>query len=294
MRSSIRSFLPIQKAAGLILLSVAFLLSGCAASYDDTLPQLDITDSYLLPDTLAESSGLYCLENSAFTVNDSGNTATLFEIDATGTIVSETQLDKPNTDWEAVTANQNFIYIGDIGNNRGDRSNLTIEVVERDTLRYHGTLSIDYEGYQAGSNVPYAHDFDAEAMTWRDGKLLVFSKSWASRVSRVYEVDSKASTQVLKAAGYIDGLPGVITGADWDSKRQQFVIVGYASDPFGNFDTFLAEVTPGFKVSRIWPLPDHDQVEGVCAAPDGSYWVTQEAVGDSPATLLRIMSPTPF
>lgn len=270
-----------------------FGLTGCAAVYDDTVADLTITDSYPLPPQLSESSGLYCLNNQALTINDSGNPATVFTIDSIARIVAQSSLEKPNVDWEAITASHDAIFVGDIGNNRGNRSSLSIEVLDRDTMSHLRSLSIDYDGYKAGQNVPYAHDYDAEAMTWHDGKLLIFSKSWASRVSHVYEVDENAGHQTLKAKAHIEGLPGVITGADWDNTRQQYVVVGYASDPFGNFDTFLAEITPEFAVSRLWPLPGHDQVEGICVAEDGSYWVSQESVGTTQASLFRVIAPAP-
>ena len=267
-------------------------LFGCATVYDKTSTDITITDSHPLPVTLAESSGLYCLDNRALTINDSGNAATVFTIDASATILSQATLTKPNVDWEAITANGDAIFVGDIGNNRGDRTSLSIEVISRDSMEYSRSIAISYEGYRAGENVPYAHDFDAEAMTWHDGKLLLFSKSWASRVSHIYEIDTQASQQTLKAVAHLEGLPGVITGADWDEQRGQYVIVGYASDPFGNFDTFLAEVSAEFAVTAIWPLPEHNQVEGVCVAADGSYWVSQESVGETKASLFRVVSPT--
>ncbi|WP_414829465.1 hypothetical protein [Alteromonas sp. H39] len=286
------TFLSPVAAVSVSLLIVG--VTGCASVYDQSIANIVVTDSYPLPSLVSESSGLYCLNNQALTINDSGNAATVFTIDSKARIVAQNTMEKPNVDWEAITASDDTVFVGDVGNNRGNRSSLSIEVINRDTMEFVRSLSIDYEGYKAGQNVPYAHDYDAEAMTRHDGKLLLFSKSWASRVSHVYEVNTDVAHQALKAVAHIEGLPGVITGADWDRIRQHYVIVGYASDPFGNFDTFLAEITPEFTVSKLWPLPDHNQVEGVCVANDGSYWVTQEAVGDSPATLLRIISPTPF
>lgn len=283
----------LQPVATTLATVLLFGLTGCAAVYDDTVADLTITDSYPLPPQLSESSGLYCLNNQALTINDSGNAATVFTIDSMARIVAQSSLEKPNVDWEAITASVDAIFVGDIGNNRGNRSSLSIEVINRDTMSHLRSLIIDYDGYKAGQNVPYAHDYDAEAMTWHNGKLLLFSKSWASRVSHVYEVDTDADHQTLKAVAHIEGLPGVITGADWDKARQQYVVVGYASDPFGNFDTFLAEITPEFSVSRLWPLPDHDQVEGVCVAEDGSYWVSQESVGNTQASLFRVIAPAP-
>ncbi|MCU7553365.1 hypothetical protein OCL06_01995 [Alteromonas sp. ASW11-19] len=234
------------------------------------------------------------MSERAYSINDSGNAATVFTVDASARIVDTHTLAEGNYDWESITASPQHLYIGDIGNNKGTRKRLTIEKLNRESFDHEATLHIRYARNTPSHNVPYAHDYDAEAMVWHDNRLRIFSKSWATRKAHVYEVNTDLLQQELTAVATIEGLPGVITGADWDDGRQHYVVVGYASDPFGNFDTFLAEVSAQFNVLNVWSLPDYDQVEGVCAAADGSYWVTQEATENQPALLFTVHSPTPI
>ena len=161
-----------------------------------------------------------------------------------------------------------------------------VHKVSRRDYNHVDSFSIQYAGNEPSDIFPYAHDFDAEAMVLAEGKLLIFSKSWRTGIANVYEVGSE-TLQILTPIAQIAGLPGVITGADFDEMRNLYVVVGYKSDPFGNFSTFLAQLDTSFTPIEVWPLDEYKQVEGICVDKQGDYWFSEEATDLRKASLTR-------
>lgn len=264
-------------------------LSACSNLFHVAPKNVTISKVATLPQMLEETSGLYCAADNLISINDSGNEPTLFTLDYQGNITQQTPLAVSNNDWEAVTADENFIFVADVGNNKGKRDVVEIYKVQRDNTNDVSTLSLQYDGNKVTDNIPYAHDFDAEAMIKTKQGLLLFSKSWRSFVTKVYKVDEEKNHQTLTPFATIEGLPGVLTGADFDNTRNNYVFVGYRSDPFGNFAAFLATTSAQFEVINIWPLSDYKQVEGVCVDAQGDYWFSEEAIDSRPATLSKLV-----
>ena len=269
-----------------VLSTTVLLLSGCATQYPPTTQALTLSPLHVLSQQLEETSGLYCTDDRLFTINDSGNEAKVFELNYDGLVTQTYPLPLRNIDWEAITGDDEFLYIADIGNNKGKRETLMVHKVSRRDYNHVDSFSIQYAGNEPSDNFPYAHDFDAEAMVLAEGKLLIFSKSWRTGIANVYEVGSETQ-QILTPIAHIAGLPGVITGADFDEMRNLYVVVGYKSDPFGNFSTFLAQLDTSFTPIEVWPLDEYKQVEGICVDKQGDYWFSEEATDLRKASLTR-------
>ncbi|MAF70448.1 MAG: hypothetical protein CL591_07565 [Alteromonas sp.] len=269
-----------------VLSTTVLLLSGCATQYPPTTQALTLSPLHVLSQQLEETSGLYCTDDRLFTINDSGNEAKVFELNYDGLVTQTYPLPLRNIDWEAITGDDEFLYIADIGNNKGKRETLMVHKVSRRDYNHVDSFSIQYAGNEPSDNFPYAHDFDAEAMVLAEGKLLIFSKSWRTGIANVYEVGSE-TLQILTPIAQIAGLPGVITGADFDEMRNLYVVVGYKSDPFGNFSTFLAQLDTSFTPIEVWPLDEYKQVEGICVDKQGDYWFSEEATDLRKASLTR-------
>lgn len=247
---------------------------------------MDLSAAVALPQALAETSGLFCTGNGLYTLNDSGNAASVFELSYSGEIRRTLSLSVINQDWESVTGDDDFLYVADVGNNKGQRGAVQVHKVARNNTDNITTYTLTYKGNNPQDNMAYAHDFDSEAMLAHNGELLLFSKSWRTGVGKVYKVDN-SENQMLTPFAEIKGLPGVITGVDYDDKRAVYVVVGYKSDPFGNFSTFMAQLDNGFNPVNIWPLEHYKQVEGVCVDAAGDYWFSEEATKGRKASLTR-------
>ncbi|WP_421133340.1 hypothetical protein [Alteromonas sp. A079] len=268
----------------LITVIVSTLL-GCSSAISPA--PITLSTLRVLPKALAETSGLHCNENTMLSINDSGNAAVTYEIDYEGEIVSTTEINKKNIDWEAIAADKHYIYIADVGNNKGKRTDLSIIHYPINNTSPMITRTISYAANRVSGNIPYAHDFDAEAMVAANDTLLLFSKSWRSGIAFVYDIT--ATSESLLPVAQIEGLPGVITGADYDETRNVYVFVGYKSDPFGNFAAFMAQASTNFALLNVWSLENYQQVEGVCVDKSGDYWFTEEATKTRAASLTKAM-----
>ena len=270
------------------LLLAAVVSAGCAASSGYSLMKIDVIDTQKLPGAVNETSGLFCTAGGAVTVNDSGNDTVLYFLNENGNITKKAQLDFPNKDIEAITASDRYFYIADIGNNRGNRNYVSVRQLDRQTYKKIKTFRLTYKGNTPSANTPYNHDYDAEALTVREDKLVLFSKSWDTEHARVYQIASSTKSQELTAVQVIKGLPGIITGADWDHANQRFIVVGYNSNLLGVLRPFIAVLASDYRVVSVSPLERFGQVEGICAKANGEIWLTQEKSPLQDARLIRL------
>ena len=80
-----------------------------------------------LSDVLQENSGLIRVGDFLYTFNDSGSGAVIYELDTLGMVLRTIPISgATNVDWEAITANATHVFIGDVGNNNGNRHDLCL------------------------------------------------------------------------------------------------------------------------------------------------------------------------
>ncbi|MDZ7870863.1 MAG: hypothetical protein U5L02_16955 [Rheinheimera sp.] len=278
----------------IIFIGATMLAAGC-----QTVPTaLPIADASLLPDRSRETSGLVCTADGFISINDSGNSPELQQLDAALRLTA-VPLALDNIDWEALAANGDRLYIADSGNNSGQRNNGFIHRIHyqpnQAKVEVLPSLTYRFASYPATAPEPYRHDFDAEALAYADRHLWLFSKSWHSGVSQVYQLDpQKTQQQVLTAQAQIAGLPGLVTDAVYLPGTAQFVLTGYQNYQHnllqfalqGEFNAFVAVTDRQFQLQLVIPLPEAGQLEGICAR-DGQIWLSQEQSQHSPARLWR-------
>ncbi|WP_159064788.1 hypothetical protein [Thaumasiovibrio subtropicus] len=281
-----------QQMGKLLLIVGSGLLSACSIAASDF--SLERVSEVTLSRELNEISGLWCEEDSLFAINDSGNSATLYQLNLRGQIEQRFTIASPNRDWEAVTARGKEIIIGDIGNNRGKFDTIHLYAVNRDTQTQ--TIKPEKQSYQYAdfqSAKPYQHDYDAEALTYHpDVGLIMFSKSWQSYTTHVYHLEADQTSAAVAPLAQIDGLHWLVTGADWDAVRQRFVLVGYHPSLIGELNAKLAIVSEAYQVEATFSLPS-GQIEGVCVLENGDILVAQEQRKRQPAKLMRFQLNQP-
>lgn len=278
-----------MKLAGIGVLASVFLCS-CNLSSANTA-RFDVLAELKLPDALAESSGLFCdPSGQVFTLNDSGNAPIVYQLAVDAAISTESLVNAKNQDWEALTGDDNYLYIGDIGNNNGQRKTLIIYKVNRSHLSpdQPSSIAVSYVGNTVNANRSLDHDFDAEALVAVNDQLVLFSKSWQTDVLKVFLLDKSTHQQAVTPHALVRGLPGVITGADYDQIQQQYILVGYPSKRVGYGEPFMLILDNQFSLLEHIPLPGFGQIEGVCHRPDGEIWFTQEASFFSSAKLVKL------
>ena len=123
----------------------------------------------VLSDLLRETSGLTFFKDRLYTINDGGNPNIIYEIDKnSGKILKKIQTNFPNKDWEAITNDGENLYIGDFGNNAGNRRDLTIYSI--DNQQEINVIKFSYQNQKDFSVNYLNHDFDAEAMVFINNK----------------------------------------------------------------------------------------------------------------------------
>lgn len=278
-----------MKARMLVLL-LSCSLYACNIS-SAVNPRFEILEQWPLPAVLEESSGLYCDQaRQTFSINDSGNAPVIYQIAPKGNISAEYPLKVKNKDWEALTGDDNYFYVGDIGNNNGQRKHLEIHKISKADLGQGDTASIEvsYAANKPQLNESLNHDFDGEALVAVNDHLVLFSKSWKTDLLRVYLLDKSQLKQHVKPTVTVANMPGVITGADYDPINRQYILVGYPSKRVGFGDPFMVILSDEFVLLEHFQLPGYGQVEGVCRHSSGEIWFTQEGSILSSAKLVKI------
>lgn len=283
-RDKLMSTLSIIPLMVVICFTVGCTTTGLSAPANKNVR---IIEQISLASTIEETSGLFCTAKGALTINDSGNEAKIYRIAANGKITSTEDVAAENNDWEAITADKDYYYIGDIGNNRGKREDLQILKVSRFNHALVSTIPVKYQANNPASNSAYDHDYDGEALVAKDGHVMLFSKSWKSQLLHVYRISKEGGNEQLVPIKSIEGLPGLVTGADWSASLNSYLLVGYSVKTFGGFESFFAMLDPDFNITFTEPLA-LGQVEGVCAHISGDIWVSQEGSGNNPAKLIKL------
>ena len=140
-----------------------------------------------LENALTEISGFEYLNGKLIGHTDSGGENALYEISPTdGSVVRKVVISNAsNIDWEDITADATHIFIGDFGNNNGNRQDLKIYRISQqdffslDTVAAE-TLSISYAAQTNFSSMRFQTNYDAEAMVAVGDSLYLFSKNWGN------------------------------------------------------------------------------------------------------------------
>ncbi|QMU63741.1 MAG: T9SS type A sorting domain-containing protein [Flavobacteriaceae bacterium] len=250
----------------------------------------NFSEKFELPSEVEETSGLLFLNGKIITHNDSGNEAKLYEIDSLSGALTRTITitNATNVDWEDITQDNTHVYIGDIGNNNGNRTDLTIyKILKTDYLANTDitaeTISFSYEDQTDFSSHPNSSNFDAEAISVYQNQLFIFTKNGSDLMTNVYVVPLTPGTHTaVKVSSF--NVSGFITGASYSSFDDSFMLTGYDSTltpfliyidqnrPPGN-DIFAGGAT---KFSLTDELGEGNQVEGITHYNEGNYYISRE------------------
>ncbi|WP_424508412.1 hypothetical protein, partial [Robiginitalea sp.] len=222
------------------------LLLGSMAFPMNLTGQLHAAWEGSLSDNIDESSGLLLLENRLVTLNDSGNAPVLYEMDTTSLEVVRkvTITNSENIDWEALSADATYIYIGDFGNNLGKRKDLRIlrvpiaeywtrDAIEAEVISFFYEDQVDFSG--KGNS-----DWDAEALIAGPDSLWVFTKQWQKKGTTVYSLPKTPGKHKARK-GTSFNVRGLVTDAALDPRGGSWYLLGYT----GELQPFLLQVPSG-------------------------------------------------
>lgn len=237
-----------------------------------------------LGEQIPETSGLIHWDGDLWTFNDDTDTRLYRLDDKSGEIVGDYMLQGVvNQDWEEIAQDEEYLYVGDFGNNMGNRINLHILRIEKLGLK-SGNPSIDTIWYTYSDQQDFTPaglnqtEFDCEAFCITSDRIYLFTKQWTSGNTTLYELSKLPGRHVAQK---IETFPiqGQVTGASFLEEEKLLVLCGYAGfvQPFLYLfydyqdDAFFSGKTKRINVA----LPVH-QVEAVETVDGLHYYISNE------------------
>ena len=228
-----------------------------------------------------EGSGLTAWNGKLWTHNDSGR-QTLFAMDSLSyTLLEEYKLPVKNVDWEEITQDSRFLYIGNFGNNGGDRKQLPIYRISKEKLLQQKVVldTISFEWPKTSdSGSPKQINFDCEAMIVVNDSLLLFTKEYKERrCSRVFRLPATPTHHI---AEYVTTLKTrtLITGATYFPESRRVILCGYSMLLSPRIVTFTLSGTNVItKAKQIRVRGYFRQNEGVASFNGTDYYLIGEA-----------------
>ncbi len=248
-----------------------------------------------LNSTVNETSGAIYLNNRLITHNDSGGDNALYELNLEdGTVIRTVTINNAtNTDWEDITYDDEYIYIADIGNNNGDRTDLKVykisisDYFDSDNTATAEAVSFNYVD-QTDFTPRDLHDFDAEALISYNNNLYIFTKNRGSYgTTNIYTLSKVPGSHQASKVDSIDYSEGLITGSTYDSGSNTILLTGYTLDDSLNIDSsFIIEISNitsdvfsngTIQRTSIEPPAGHSkQIESITRSDSNQYYLTAE------------------
>ncbi len=247
-----------------------------------------------LPSEVKESSGLTICNDQILTHNDSGDTTALYRIDLEdGQLIERHLLTTiQHRDWEALAQNEDYLFIGDFGNNAGNRQDLKIYQVQKSDFLLSKTLAFDYAEQENFAPFYEQHNYNMEAMIATEEQLYLFSKNHVSTNTFLYSLPLNGDTSYQLLV--IDTLETnfLVTDAAYDGGSKRLALVGY--DNSIDLNTHLILI-PNFDGSfeRIqtfkFELGVQEQVEGITFLDENTLLISSEKEVEQGGNVYKIV-----
>ena len=260
------------------LLSLVLLLHAFVFSQENA------EELGILPDAISETSGLLFHNGKLITHNDSGNTPQLFEIDTVTLQITRTITvsNVENVDWEDLAQDNEYIYIGDFGNNLGTRTDLAIYRISKQNYNSSDAIQAERLDFSYEDQTDFANsgisDWDAEAFFVLNDDLIVLTKQWQSNGTVAYSFPKTPGTHLAQRIEEYNS-NGLITGATYNEFSEVLFLIGYSS-VLGSFTIRTDKPTNtsifGAATERIAFGGGLAQVEGITYADANTYFVSSE------------------
>lgn len=284
-------------AKRLLLTAAAFVFTFFPGKAQDTF----LLHIGLLPTPLEESSGLIFTEQGLFSLSDDKRPE-VYILDAESAYVLKTVVvnGADFKDKEALAADDEYLYIGDFGNNDGDRKDLKIvkvrladigsgtrSEVRGEVIAFHYPEQTDFDVKKK------ENDFDCEAMVARGDSLYLFTKQRSDHRTTLYALPKKPGNYAARKRGVFDS-QGRITDAALSPDGKTLLLLGYQKKhhfpfvwkitDFAGADFFSGHA----EYDLLTKYPLDWQTEGIAFKDSATIFVTCEGSDDVKAGLYRM------
>lgn len=260
-----------------------------------------------LPKEVNETSGLIYWDKALWTINDGGNPAELYKLDtASGKILSKITIHNArNKDWEALTQCDSFIYIGDFGNNLGNRKDLCVYRISKQELSGDSIQAVSssvihfhYPEQEHFTPKKRATEWDAEAFFFFQDSLHIFTKNWVDGSTVRYTIPSRPGRYAAQVKDTIQ-VGGLITDAAYNAQNGCIILLGYTGRSYRGFALLFFEPSKellsfsgDMRRLDLGNVLKMGQIEGICFDRAYKGYISSESVtipgsGIKKAALLR-------
>ncbi|WP_291145476.1 T9SS C-terminal target domain-containing protein [Flavobacterium sp. UBA7680] len=242
--------------------------------------------SIRLSDSIKETSGLIAFDGLLWTHNDDHD-KTIYGLDSLGKIKKKIILDQViNHDWEEISQDSSYLYIGDFGNNySGNRTDLNILKIEKKSF-LEGNPIIEKILFQYADQTdisaqkPNSTDFDCEAFVVSKDSIYLFTKQWKSSKTSIYVLPNQPGNHIAQFKNTLD-TKGLVTGATYFEEKKIIALCGYSktgkSFLYLLYDFKNNDFLSGNKRKIDLKLPFH-QIEGIATKDGLHYFITNESL----------------
>ena len=267
---------------------LSLIIFSCSSGQEkEDFENAIILETIVLPKIINETSGLEILNNQFITHNDSGGEPSLYFFSQNGEIINSITLEEEsfweiyNNDWEDITADEDYIYIADTGNNFGNRDNLNIIKVKTTDFSIDSKIDISYKDQQTFLPRP-KHKYDAEALFLIEDKIAVLSKDRDNLFTDLYLIDKQSNSKQALESKTTYNVNSLITGGDYNKDMSLLALVSYNSK--GSqflilFEDFNLETLTEKKFRKFKIPLERAQIEAIKIIDDKTFWITSEDEG---------------
>jgi hypothetical protein len=280
------------------VLEIAFffcLLAACSGKTEKS--ELDFKTELKKP--LTEISGIKADGGDLWAITDKPR-AVAFKIDRSGKVIQEVTVKNVQAiDVEAVASDNEYIYIGDIGDNDGEREERQIIKFKKSTVGEDRNTEVEGEVISFKfSNAEMVdkkkkNNFDAEAMLSMGDSIYVFTKRREDSQTELFAVPKTAGSYVANSLAVFDS-KGLVTDASINNANNEILLCGYHKGhkhPFIlAFKNFKGNNFFNGKPERI-ELADKAwdwQIESISYTNDGKVLFACEETNEVKSTLYTI------
>ena len=245
----------------------------------------------VLDPQLGNTSSFFYWDNGYWTNNDH-NDSCIYKIDTIDAEIVETLCfdGAYNYDTEEITQDSLYLYFGDVGNNNGNRQDLKILRISKESILNQmvviDTIWFSYEDQTDFIYSPQATDFDCEAFIVTDDSIFIFTKEWVSTQTTIYSIPKTPGTHIARRCETYN-VNGLITGAAYVLDYQLVVLCGYDFDPVNLLSSLHPFVVllydfqedrffSGNKRRLDFDFSTRAQIEAIASRNALDYYITNE------------------
>jgi hypothetical protein len=302
-------------------IGAGILLSGCNNSIKHTESEQVAVDQYnasggmeqkgsdtredvflvqkKLPKELKENSGIVADGGVIWAITDE-KVPYIYKLDEDGNLIQTVEITGVKMkDVEAITADAEFLYVGDIGDNSGDRKKRTIYKIRKSAIGSGKNVKIKaeeiefkFKGFEEAEKKKH-NEYDAEALISAGDHLYIFTKRRTDDKTELVSIPKTPGDYVAKSIMVFDS-KGMITGAGINSTGSEIALIGYRSGHTNSFILLLSNFTaPDFfngnqqRIELTKSKIDW-QTEGITYWNDDIIYFSCETTSDVLATIYGV------